>query len=1042
MNAAIELSEKMLSDAGGWQAMKQARALYEMGRVTGASYVAPVLRGLVRDGETEYRAGLKICGKSNVENICSCRDSREWGTICAHSLAVGLAALRVKVPAGVAAEPAPVPAAPVFIARGPFFSAGAGGPLVKVHVILPLKIKPAWDRDQLMVGIEADLGNRRVLIQALDPRKTHRCDPEDLPLIETVRRFGSGTPAGMLALDRAKFLELIGALRGHPRVTLGKGVALKVASDALKPRLIVRGDDQNRLHLKVELPDDAELLFNGRHRWMFDGKVFQEIAPGLPAAYDDVLLKEIVIPPEGVDAFVGRELPALGRFFELRHEGAPRAEVTFAPADPEFSLTLEGSLNHLAARLQFVYARRVITAGLSDPAEQFSMQDAADPSRFLTRNTTLEARALARLTDSGFTGPDIAGYYALKGERRVLDFLARQLPDLRREWSVSFGPRFKHVSSQIETIKPRVDFTVSGENWFDMSITLAAPSGERFSSAEIQRLLEMGQSHVRLKNGRLAVFDAGMLDELQNVLLDCGPRQPEAGLYRVDRMHAGYIDAVLGGNPNVEIRGAAPWLSRKATGELSTAAEMKPIDLGSLESVLRPYQKQGVYWMSFLAENGFGGILADEMGLGKTLQALAFLRQLPGPSLIVCPSSLIQNWRREAGRFCPELPVVILEGPDRHDRFAAAAEARLLITSYPLLRRDIDRYRGLALSAVILDEAQHIKNPDTQNAMAATALRALHRFVLTGTPMENSVRDLWSIMNFVMPGYLGSRTDFRDRYEQPIMKEGASATRVRLAKRLRPFMLRRLKRDVATDLPDKLEQVAYCELSAEQASVYQELLRKSRIQIDEAASENSQGKARMLVLTALLRLRQACCDLRLLKLDGIDPSQSSAKLDLLDELLQEAIDGGHRVLIFSQFVSMLALIRDRLESAGITFCYLDGATKDRAEVVDRFQNDPGIAVFLISLKAGGVGLNLTAADTVIHFDPWWNPAVEAQATDRAHRIGQQNVVTSYKLITRGTVEEKILNLQAKKREIIDATVESEEPLMTALTMDDIQGLLS
>ena len=366
-----------------------------------------------------------------------------------------------------------------------------------------------------------------------------------------------------------------------------------------------------------------------------------------------------------------------------------------------------------------------------------------------------------------------------------------------------------------------------------------------------------------------------------------------------------------------------------------------------------------------------------------------------------------------------------------------------MITSYPLLRRDVDRYRSIEFSTVILDESQHIKNPDTQNAQAAGSLTARRRFVLTGTPMENSVRDLWSVMNFLMPGYLGTRNDFKDRYEVPI-HDGSSAdpVRARLSKRLRPFMLRRLKREVATDLPDKIEQVAYCELTAEQADVYGELLRQSRVKVEEASVEKNQGRARILMLTALLRLRQACCDLRLLKLDGVNPKRSSAKLDLLDELLQEAMDGGHRVLIFSQFVTMLQILKERLASSGTPFCYLDGSTKDRSSVVDKFQGDSAIPIFLISLKAGGVGLNLTGADTVIHFDPWWNPAVEAQATDRAHRIGQKNVVTSYKLITRGTVEEKILNLQNKKREMIDAMVESDEPMMSALSMDEIQDLLS
>jgi SNF2 family DNA or RNA helicase len=322
------------------------------------------------------------------------------------------------------------------------------------------------------------------------------------------------------------------------------------------------------------------------------------------------------------------------------------------------------------------------------------------------------------------------------------------------------------------------------------------------------------------------------------------------------------------------------------------------------------------------------------------------------------------------------------------------------------------------------------------------AVRAQHRLVLTGTPLENSVLDLWSIFDFLMPGYLGTAQDFRERYELPITREKNSAAQTRLSRRLRPFMLRRLKREVATDLPAKLEQISFCELTPDQRGVYQQVIEASRKEVLDAVGTQGLAKSRMVVLSALLRLRQVCCDLRLLKLDGVNPVNASGKLDLFGELLEEVIDGGHRVLVFSQFVSMLTLLKERLNEEEIEYCYLDGSTTDRGSVVERFQKDSAIPVFLISLKAGGVGLNLTGADTVIHFDPWWNPAVEDQATDRAHRIGQTRVVTSYKLITRDTVEEKILTLQNRKREIIQATIGGEEEFAAALSWEEIQDLLA
>jgi SNF2 family DNA or RNA helicase len=342
----------------------------------------------------------------------------------------------------------------------------------------------------------------------------------------------------------------------------------------------------------------------------------------------------------------------------------------------------------------------------------------------------------------------------------------------------------------------------------------------------------------------------------------------------------------------------------------------------------------------------------------------------------------------------------------------------------------------------VLDEAQHIKNRQTQNAQAVKAVRSRHRLVLTGTPLENSVLDLWSIFDFLMPGYLGSAQDFRERYELPITRDRSVEVQARLGRRLRPFILRRLKREVAPDLPAKLEQVVLCDMTDAQRSIYRQVMEAGRREALEAVGAQGFAKSRMLILTTLLRLRQICCDLRLLKLDNIDPATASGKLDLFGELLEEALDGGHRVLVFSQFVSMLTLLREKLDGEQVGYCYLDGSTIDRAGVVQRFQSRDDIPVFLISLKAGGVGLNLTAADTVIHFDPWWNPAVEQQATDRTHRIGQTRVVTSYKLITRGSVEEKILTLQQRKREVIQSTLGGEEQLADAVTWEEIQELLA
>jgi SNF2 family DNA or RNA helicase len=459
--------------------------------------------------------------------------------------------------------------------------------------------------------------------------------------------------------------------------------------------------------------------------------------------------------------------------------------------------------------------------------------------------------------------------------------------------------------------------------------------------------------------------------------------------------------------------------------------------------------------MAALAQRGAHGLLADDMGLGKTLQALVFAAWLRAtdadraPALVVCPTSLVANWLREAARFTPHLRTLDFTGPDRAARRGEIALADLVVTSYAILRRDIELLRTLDLGLVVLDEAQHIKNRGSQNAQGAKMLRARRRLILTGTPLENSVLDLWSLFDFLVPGYLGTAADFRERYETPLARGEAPKQLARLRQRVRPFFLRRTKEEVLPELPPKLEHATLCDLTGEQAEVYRAVLEQGRREVFEHAGRRGGGDAavpgtRIAMLTTLLRLRQVCCHLDLLPRDEAKPRvwrEPSAKLERTFELIDEAIDGGHRVLLFSQFVRMLHLLRDEARRREIAFCYLDGQTQDRQGEIDRFQADAGVPLFLISLKAGGTGLNLTGADTVIHFDPWWNPAVEDQATARAHRLGQRRAVQAYKLIAAGTVEEKIQALQARKRVLFEASV-GDEAFVAGLSGEEMEELLA
>jgi len=570
--------------------------------------------------------------------------------------------------------------------------------------------------------------------------------------------------------------------------------------------------------------------------------------------------------------------------------------------------------------------------------------------------------------------------------------------------------------------------------------------GASLDDADVQRAINMGEAFIE-KKGRTILLDINAIETAREVFDDCAVGAGDKpGTFKMNDIHAAYVQASLLSLDGADVEAAPEWLE-KADAQ-NRDSKIEPIALGEpLEGILRDYQKDGVYWLSFLERSGFCGILADEMGLGKTLQTLTWLqlqRESDAPALIVCPTSLVDNWAEEAEKFTPNQRVLRMHGADRHNHWEKVADSDLVITSYALIRRDLDEYLKHTFSVAALDEAQHIKNRSTQNAVAVKQLQADHKLVLTGTPIENSVTDLWSIMDFLMPGYLGNHKAFRENYELPIQSGGPDAelAQLRLRRKLHPFLLRRLKKDVAKDLPDKIQRIAHCSLSGDQAKVYKQLLESAKKEINSMVGAQGFNKSRMQIFKVLLQLRQTCCHLDLLKLPGLESEFPSAKMELFFELVDEALDAGHRILVFSQFTSMLAIIREELEARKLKYCYLDGSTKDRQDRVRTFNTDRTIPLFLISLKAGGTGLNLTGADMVIHFDPWWNPAVEDQATDRAHRIGQKNTVYSVKLITKNTVEEKVLQMQQKKKSIIDATLEKDGDLGASLSWNDVQELLS
>jgi SNF2 family DNA or RNA helicase len=464
-------------------------------------------------------------------------------------------------------------------------------------------------------------------------------------------------------------------------------------------------------------------------------------------------------------------------------------------------------------------------------------------------------------------------------------------------------------------------------------------------------------------------------------------------------------------------------------------------------SSLRSYQKEGLGWIEFLSECQAGGILADDMGLGKTVQTLAHIwkmkveGRLNKPILIVCPTSVVQNWLSEAQKHSPELKVLSLTGPERENKFPLIKKFDIAVSTYALLHRDTEKLLPVEWSMVVLDEAQYIKNPATQAAAAAFKLQAETRLCLTGTPVENHLGELWSQFNFIAPGLLGTLKSFTNKYRTPIEKAHDKSRQKLLARRISPFLLRRTKAQVAEELPEKTIIIQPVELEGAQRDLYEtvRLAMDERIR-DEIALKGFK-RSQIVILDALLKLRQVCCDPRLVKLDAAKRAGRGSKLSELMDVLPQLVESGRKVLLFSQFTSMLDLIAAELDDNKISYVQLRGDTRDRATPVKRFQNGD-VPVFLISLKAGGTGLNLTAADTVIHYDPWWNPAVENQATDRAHRIGQDKPVFVYKMIATGTIEERILEMQKRKQAIADAVFDADRAGTVAITEDDLAYLLA
>jgi hypothetical protein len=602
------------------------------------------------------------------------------------------------------------------------------------------------------------------------------------------------------------------------------------------------------------------------------------------------------------------------------------------------------------------------------------------------------------------------------------------------------NPAFHRLFLTPRQLKPKLIIKGSGIDWLSVSAEWEA-EGLKLTKADLERLASASGRFVKLPNSGWVELDAGAVQSAHEAMADMGVEGIVAIPQKVGMEHVAHLGE----------DGFARFADTSEAKELrKRVADFKGVPAGDLprglKADLRPYQKDGFDFLAHLAQIKLGGILADDMGLGKTLQTLTWLAWLkqrnsknPKPSLVICPASVLHNWRREAEKFTPDMRVLVLEsGAARHNLRKQIPQHDLIVTNYALLRRDLEELQKFSFRAVILDEAQFIKNPGAQVTHSVKQLKCEHKMALTGTPLENRLLDLWSIVDFIQPGYLGTQEQFLETYE-PRGENAESEQRIarkRLSAKLRPLLLRRLKKHVAKDLPDRIEERRDCPLGDEQRKLYLAELRRSREQVMKAVETQGLNKSKMHVLAALTRLRQVCCHPSLVGSDT-----ASGKTETLFELLDPLITDGQKVLVFSQFVQMLQLLEKECAVRGIHTHILTGQTKDRQEVVNAFQADSRPGVFLLSLRAAGTGLNLTNASYVVLYDPWWNPAVEAQAIDRSHRIGQTQTVNAYRLIAPGTVEEKIWELQQNKAQTI-ADVLGEEGFARSLTATDLEYLFA
>ncbi|MDW8318819.1 MAG: SNF2-related protein [Anaerolineae bacterium] len=1063
-----------------YDAVTKGRSLLQEGSVQLVGFTGQQANYLVADGKQSHQVNIMAASAAQVIVACSCR-SVTSGWACAHVMAAvwHLAEhlqrrlegdWRYRVEVALAATPPYKPAKAQRVNRAVVLAGlriTKSGLAYTGQTYLYQVPETAWRRVR---EIADSAEPAQAALQVLDE------DAAWKPLLQPYT-FNTKVEVVNLAFEAQQFLEL---LRGNVRSSYGyyssyQPIEIPFAHLSLIFRLnlpiflMERERPTARLEVREEpLTLQAALVEEGETEVLEAGvrlgdEVFRLDDRRVKLLVQEqkawILVKNVLAPVANANALQMLNLfplriPAAEseefrtRYFQLLNQRMPlvgdrvRWEVVQAKPVPRLYLTKNGDAP-LRAELRFGYGDYEVKAHPRPPREENITLPGQWGGVRVVRDTDAEFAVINLLTDARYglkrAGPSEPGVYEIRARTHPLDFLVKCIPALTEAGFEIYGD--KNIA-KVNRHRPTVTLNItSGIDWFDVQ-ALVHYGDQTVSLKEVYKALRRGDRYIKLADGSVGQLPEEWLERYRHLF---ALAEETADGLRVKDLQVSLLDELLA---EAETRNIAPEFhaKRERLKGFAGIAE-QPLPAG-FTGELRPYQKAGYDWLHFLHEYGFGGILADDMGLGKTIQALAFLQslkergQLPRPALLVVPKSLLVNWQREAARFAPELRVLEFMGNFRKKDYARFDQADLVITTYGTMLRDIEFLQGYRFAYAILDESQAVKNPLAKSSKAVRLLQADHRLCLTGTPVENNTFELWSQFAFLNPGLLGSLEYFKDHFASDIeRRDEAAQPAAQLLRRLTyPFILRRTKEQVAPELPPRTERVIYIDLEPAQRKLYHQTRDYYRgLLLGLLEQQQEINDIRFKILEGLLRMRQVCIHPQLVEPTYHGPS---AKFEIVLETLETLQAEGHKALVFSQFVQSLALLRREMDARHMAYAYLDGQTQNRQAQVDRFQQDPTVPFFLISLKAGGLGLNLTAADYVLHLDPWWNPAVEMQASDRAHRIGQEKPVFIYKFIARDTVEEKILQLQARKRELVEQLIAEEGSFFKSLTSEDIKVLFS